>query len=110
MQKRSRKPRQPKDVNQAAFAMVTRSETVDKPKMSRAEVLQFMRTMGSKGGKKGGKNHWNEERLRSLWLKAVAPSDPAEIETFLWEFRDALHEYIDQLRAGAKPPQWTRLG
>jgi hypothetical protein len=52
-----------------------------------------------------------EERLRSLWLKAVALSDPAEIETILWEFRDALHEYIDQLRAGAKkPPQWTRLG
>ena len=53
----------------------------------------------------------SEERLRSLWLKAVAASDPAEIETLLYKFRDALHEYIDQLRAGPKkPPQGARLG
>jgi len=52
-----------------------------------------------------------EERLRSLWLKAVALSDPAEIETLLWKFRDALHEHLEQVRAGAKKlPQRTRLG
>jgi hypothetical protein len=42
------------------------------------------------------------ERLRSLWLKALAATDPAEVETLLLEFRDALHEHLDQLKAGAK--------
>jgi hypothetical protein len=37
----------------------------------------------------------SEERLHSLWLKASAAHDPAERERLLWEFRDALHEYID---------------
>jgi hypothetical protein len=40
-----------------------------------------------------------EERLNSLWLKAMAAHDPAEVETLLWEFRDALHDSIDQCRA-----------
>jgi hypothetical protein len=74
MQKRSRKPRQPQDVNQAAFAMVARSvESADAeiaPKFNRAEVLRFMRAMASKGGKKGGKNRWAnvsaEERSKAL--------------------------------------------
>jgi hypothetical protein len=44
----------------------------------------------------------SQERLRGLWLKAVAASDPAEIETLLSKFRDALHEYLEQVRAGAK--------
>ena len=43
-----------------------------------------------------------EERLRSLWLKAVAAADPSEKELLLFEFRDALHEDLDQLRADAK--------
>jgi hypothetical protein len=38
----------------------------------------------------------SEERLNSLWLKAMAVHDPAERESLLWEFRDALHEHIDQ--------------
>jgi len=42
------------------------------------------------------------ERLRSLWLKAIAVSDPSERDTLLFEFRDALHEHLDQLKAGAK--------
>jgi hypothetical protein len=44
----------------------------------------------------------SEERLRTLWLKAVATTDPAEIDTLLSEFRDALHEHIEQRRAEVK--------
>jgi hypothetical protein len=44
----------------------------------------------------------SEERLRILWLKAVAATDPAEIDNLLFEFRDALHEHIEQRRAEAK--------
>jgi hypothetical protein len=44
----------------------------------------------------------SEERLRILWLKAVAATDPAEIDDLLSEFRDALHEHIEQRRAGDK--------
>jgi hypothetical protein len=44
----------------------------------------------------------SEERLNSLWLKAMATHDPAERESLLWEFRDALHEHIEQRRAEAK--------
>jgi hypothetical protein len=38
----------------------------------------------------------SEQRLNSLWLKAMAVHDPSERESLLWEFRDALHEYIEQ--------------
>jgi len=79
MQKRSRKPKQPKDVNQAAFAMVARSTATDdepRPKLTKAEVSQFMRAMGSKGGKKGGKNRWagisDEDRSKALSAAAKA--------------------------------------
>ena len=41
----------------------------------------------------------SEERLRSLWLKAMAACDPAETESLLFQFRDVLHEYIDQRKA-----------
>jgi hypothetical protein len=44
----------------------------------------------------------SEDRLKALWLKAVATTDPAEVESLLTEFRDALHEHIEQIRAGAK--------
>jgi hypothetical protein len=44
----------------------------------------------------------SEERLRILWLKAVAATDPAEIDKLLSEFRDALHEHIEHRRAEAK--------
>jgi hypothetical protein len=37
-----------------------------------------------------------------LWLKAVAATDPAEIDNLLLEFRDAVHEHIEQRRAEAK--------
>jgi len=56
MRKRLRKSKQPRDINQAAHAMVARS-TMDPDgplELNRAEVLRFMREMGSKGGKKGG--------------------------------------------------------
>ena len=43
-----------------------------------------------------------EERLSRLWLKAMAATDSAEIESLLMEFRDALHEHIEQKRAKAK--------
>jgi hypothetical protein len=79
MQKRSRTPRQPKDVNQAAFAMVARSTdnaTESAPRFNRAEVLRFMRAMASKGGKKGGKNRWanvsTEDRSKALSAAAKA--------------------------------------
>jgi len=48
----------------------------------------------------------SEERLSSLWLKAMAAHDPAEIESLLWEFRDALHEHIEQMRAERHPIQY----
>jgi DNA-directed RNA polymerase specialized sigma24 family protein len=41
----------------------------------------------------------SEERLKNLWLKALAAHDLAEREPLLWAFRDALHEHIDQCRA-----------
>jgi hypothetical protein len=40
-----------------------------------------------------------QKRLNSLWLKAMAAHDRAEREPLLWEFRDALHEHIDQCKA-----------
>jgi hypothetical protein len=44
----------------------------------------------------------SEKQLRILWLKAVAATDPAEIDNLLLEFRDAVHEHIEQRRAEAK--------
>ena len=44
----------------------------------------------------------SEERLRGLWLKAIAASDPFEKNTLLFEFRDAVHDLLDQVKAGAK--------
>jgi hypothetical protein len=41
----------------------------------------------------------SEERLKKLWLKAARASDPDELEALLSEFRDALHEHIDRLKA-----------
>ena len=41
----------------------------------------------------------SEERLNHLWLKAMVAHDPAERDALLWEFRDALHEHIEQCRA-----------
>jgi hypothetical protein len=36
-------------------------------------------------------------------LNIAATGDPAEVEPLLWEFRDALHEHLDQLRAEGDP-------
>ena len=57
MPKRSRKPRQPKDVNQAAFAMVARSTGQDapEPKIAKSEISRIMAAMGKKGGKMSAK-------------------------------------------------------
>ena len=44
----------------------------------------------------------SEERLKGLWLKAMAATDSAEIESLLMEFRDALHEHIQQMKAEAR--------
>jgi len=41
----------------------------------------------------------SEERLKRLWLKAMAKTDSAEVESLLMEFRDALHDHIEQIRA-----------
>jgi hypothetical protein len=41
----------------------------------------------------------SEERVKELWLKAAAAGDPAEVESLLWELRNALHEHIEKLRA-----------
>jgi hypothetical protein len=52
----------------------------------------------------------SEERLRSLWFKAIAASDPAKVDTLLFEFRDAVHERLDQMKAEAKKlPTASRL-
>ena len=77
MQKRSRKPKQPRDVNQAAFEMVTRSTAeVEAPKLTKAEISRLMTAMGRRGGKKGGKNRWSgvstEERSAALSKAAKA--------------------------------------
>ena len=50
-----------------------------------------------------------EERLKSLWEKAKAATDPSEREPLLFEFRDALHGDLEQLRAAKKPPKGIRL-
>ena len=39
-----------------------------------------------------------DERVMALWLKAAAATDAAEVESLLWDFRDVLHEYLDQCR------------
>ena len=44
----------------------------------------------------------SEKRLKELRLNAVARSDPAEVDPLLSEFRDALHEHIENLRAQAQ--------
>jgi hypothetical protein len=41
----------------------------------------------------------SEERIMNLWLQAASTSDPAKAEPILWEFRNALHEHLDQRRA-----------
>jgi hypothetical protein len=51
----------------------------------------------------------SEERLKKLWLKALAASDPAEVEPLLSEFRDALHEHIEKLK-NRGPDAPGRLG
>jgi hypothetical protein len=43
-----------------------------------------------------------EERLKSLWVKAAAATDPSEREPLLFQFRDALHGNLEQLRAEAR--------
>jgi hypothetical protein len=51
-----------------------------------------------------------EERLTSLWLRVVSATDPSQREPLLFQFRDALHEDLEQLREQAKKlPQRTRL-
>ena len=40
----------------------------------------------------------SEDRLKELWSKASAASDPAEVESLLMEFRDAVHERMDLMR------------
>jgi hypothetical protein len=77
MQKRSRKPTS--DVNQAAFEMVTRStgeSSTRNRKPTKAEISRFMAEMGSRGGRKGGKNRWSkvsaEERSAALSKAAKA--------------------------------------
>jgi hypothetical protein len=78
MQKRSRKPRQPQDVNQAAFEMVARStgQSEPAPKLTKSEISRFMTAMGRRGGKKGGKNRWAnvsaEDRSKALSAAAKA--------------------------------------
>jgi hypothetical protein len=44
----------------------------------------------------------SEERIRILWLEAVAATDPAEIDNLLLKFRDAVHEHLDHRRAETK--------
>jgi hypothetical protein len=51
-----------------------------------------------------------EERLKSLWVKAEAATDPSDRDPLLFQFRDALHEDLELLRAEAKKlPQRIRL-
>jgi hypothetical protein len=51
-----------------------------------------------------------EERLKSLWVKANAATDPSERDPLLFQFRDALHEDLEQLKTETKKfPQRIRL-
>jgi hypothetical protein len=43
-----------------------------------------------------------EKRLEGLWLKVITARDPSEKDTLLFEFRDAAHELLDQLKAEAR--------
>ncbi len=76
MQKRSRKPRQPRDINQAAFEMVARSTGQIEPRLSDSDISRVMAAMGRRGGKKGGKNRWanvsSKERSEALSAAAKA--------------------------------------
>jgi|HubBroStandDraft_4_1064222.scaffolds.fasta_scaffold4724828_1 hypothetical protein len=44
----------------------------------------------------------SEQRLKELWQKAFA-TDPSEREPILFQFRDALHEDLEQIRAEMLP-------
>jgi hypothetical protein len=44
----------------------------------------------------------SEDRIKELWLRVGTASDPAKRDSLLMEFRDALHEHIDQLKEEAK--------
>jgi hypothetical protein len=44
----------------------------------------------------------SEERLKRLWLQCTAATDSDEVESLLMQFRDALHEHIDQVREESK--------
>jgi|HubBroStandDraft_2_1064218.scaffolds.fasta_scaffold2667444_1 hypothetical protein len=43
-----------------------------------------------------------EERLEGLWLKVITARDPSEKDILLFEFRDAVHELLDQVKAETK--------
>ena len=43
----------------------------------------------------------SEDRLKRLWSKTSAASDPAEVDSILMEFRDAVHERLEQMREEA---------
>ena len=45
-----------------------------------------------------------QERLKGLWLKVAGASDTAERESLLFQFRDTLHEHLEQLREETKNP------
>jgi hypothetical protein len=48
----------------------------------------------------------SEARLKVLWLKVAAASDPSKRDTLLFEFRDAVHDLLDQQKAEkAKKPR-----
>jgi hypothetical protein len=76
MQKRSCKPKQPRDINQAAFEMVVRSTGQAAPPVSEFEISRVMSAMGRRGGKKGGINRWAgvsaEDRSAALSATAKA--------------------------------------
>jgi hypothetical protein len=48
-----------------------------------------------------------EQRLEGLWLKVTTARDPSEKDILLFEFRDAVHELLDQVKAETKTPMWA---
>jgi hypothetical protein len=80
MPKRLRNTRHPKDINQAAHAMVARSTGQDDPEPTKSEISRFMAAMGRKGGKASAKKRMTtttqEQRSNSASALANARWHP----------------------------------
>jgi hypothetical protein len=52
----------------------------------------------------------SDDWLRELWSKAIAASDPAEVESILTEFRNAVPERLEQTKKEGRFVNIYQLG